>query len=211
MADEEAPPEETPSEAPAEDAPPAAAAAEGDALAEKQNGEGGTGEEKSAELGPDVGGSEGESEGVSADKLQQDEREAYQQADGKSEPAFVPEKETVCAEETEDLTPREGKYDVLNRQALGSVIDIRKGSVPGDISDRKTARYMNTYKLESDNPFNHEKVDKILVNVMTEAIEGLKYDADKCSKQARWASSAIRAKVKELEFDRCEILNKYKG
>ncbi|CAH1968030.1 unnamed protein product [Acanthoscelides obtectus] len=70
----------------------------------------------------------------------------------------------------------------------------------------ETARYMNTYKLESDNPFNHEKVDKILVNVMTEAIEGLKYDADKCSKQARWASSAIRAKVKELEFDRYKIV-----
>lgn len=61
---------------------------------------------------------------------------------------------------------------------------------------------MNTYKLESDNPFNPEKVDQILKSVLTEAMENLIYDPEKCPKQAKWASLAIRSKVKELEFDR---------
>jgi hypothetical protein len=61
---------------------------------------------------------------------------------------------------------------------------------------------MNTYKLDADNPFNSDKVHKILEGVMIEALENLTYDPDKCPKQAKWASSAIRAKVKELQFDR---------
>lgn len=61
---------------------------------------------------------------------------------------------------------------------------------------------MNTYKLYSDNPFNPERVEKILKEVMIEALENLSYDSDKCPKQAKWASSAIRARVKEQDFDR---------
>lgn len=71
-----------------------------------------------------------------------------------------------------------------------------------DIILSQAVRYMNTYKLESDNPFNPEKVDKILETVMIEALENLTYDMEKCPKQAKWASMAIRAKVKALEFDR---------
>lgn len=61
---------------------------------------------------------------------------------------------------------------------------------------------MNSYKLDSDNPFDAEKVEKILQAVMIETLEDLTYDPDKCPKQAKKASSIIRAKVKELEFDR---------
>lgn len=61
---------------------------------------------------------------------------------------------------------------------------------------------MNTYKLDSDNPFHVEKVEKILRDVLTEALDNLTYDPDKCPKQAKWACSAIRAKVKEQEYDR---------
>lgn len=61
---------------------------------------------------------------------------------------------------------------------------------------------MNTYKLDSNNPFNPEKVDKILKSIMTEAFENLIYDKDKCLTQAKWASVQIRSQVKELEFDR---------
>lgn len=61
---------------------------------------------------------------------------------------------------------------------------------------------MNTYKLESENPFNPEKVDKILKTIMTEAFENLTYDREKCIKQARWASLKIKNLVKELEFER---------
>lgn len=61
---------------------------------------------------------------------------------------------------------------------------------------------MNTYKLESEKPFNVDKVEKILKEVLIEALDNLTYDADKVPKQAKWASSMIRAKVKEQEFDR---------
>lgn len=61
---------------------------------------------------------------------------------------------------------------------------------------------MNTYKLEADNPFKPEKVQQILETVMVEALDNLTYDPEKCPKQAKWASSAIRARVKELQFDR---------
>lgn len=61
---------------------------------------------------------------------------------------------------------------------------------------------MNSYKLDSDKPFHVEKVEKILQEVLNEALENLQYDPDKCPKQAKWATSAIRARVKEQDFDR---------
>lgn len=61
---------------------------------------------------------------------------------------------------------------------------------------------MNTYKLDSEKPFNVDKVEKILKEVLMEALDNLTYDADKVPKQAKWASSMIRAKVKEQEYDR---------
>lgn len=44
----------------------------------------------------------------------------------------------------------------------------------------QTARYMNTYKLDSDNPLNPEKVVKILKSTLMEAMENYTYDKDKC-------------------------------
>lgn len=70
-------------------------------------------------------------------------------------------------------------------------------------------RYLNTYKLDSDKPFNVEKVEKILKDVMIEALENLTYDPEKCPKQAKWATTAIKAKVKEQEFDRYVNIQKY--
>lgn len=61
---------------------------------------------------------------------------------------------------------------------------------------------MNTYKLDSDKPFHVETVERILHDVLIEALDDLVYDPDKCPKQAKWATSAIRARVKEQEFDR---------
>lgn len=64
------------------------------------------------------------------------------------------------------------------------------------------ARFANTYKLYADNPFHVERVEKLLEEVLLEAMENLQYDPDMCPKQAKWACSMIRAKVKEMEFDR---------
>ncbi|KAI4467312.1 t-complex-associated-testis-expressed 1/ dynein light chain [Holotrichia oblita] len=70
----------------------------------------------------------------------------------------------------------------------------------------RTAKYMNTYKLDSEKPFNVDKVEKILKEVLMEALDNLTYDADKVPKQAKWASSMIRAKVKEQEYDRYKLV-----
>ncbi|CAG9820363.1 unnamed protein product [Phaedon cochleariae] len=70
-----------------------------------------------------------------------------------------------------------------------------------------TLKYSNTYKLESDNPFNPEKVDNILKMVLMEAMENLIYDSDKCSKQAKWAASTIISKVLEFHFERYKIIS----
>ncbi|KAF7265581.1 hypothetical protein GWI33_021033 [Rhynchophorus ferrugineus] len=72
--------------------------------------------------------------------------------------------------------------------------------------DNESARYQNTYKLESDKPFNAEKVDKILKEVMEEALENLHYDSEKCPSQAKWAVGQIRHRVKQLDFDRYKLV-----
>ncbi|KAG5894910.1 hypothetical protein JTB14_008871 [Gonioctena quinquepunctata] len=108
--------------------------------------------------------------------------------------------EKVKSEKSKD------RFSTLHQRTLGSVIDVRKMSVTGDIGERRTARYMNTYRMEAENPFNTEKVDKILKKVMEEALENLDYDLDKCPKQAKWASSVIRSKVKKMNFDRYKII-----
>ncbi|XP_071053468.1 dynein light chain Tctex-type 5-B-like [Onthophagus taurus] len=71
----------------------------------------------------------------------------------------------------------------------------------------EAAKFANTYKLYSDKPFNVEKVTKILEEVLKEALENLTYDAEKVPNQAKWASSLIKDKVKEEEYDRYKIIS----
>ncbi|KAL3288224.1 hypothetical protein HHI36_002673 [Cryptolaemus montrouzieri] len=91
--------------------------------------------------------------------------------------------------------------------ALGSIISIKKSDTVGDLVGEKgkAARFLNTYKLDSDKPFNSEKVQKIMEEILLEALEG-PYDEAKCPLKAKQASGAIRAKVKELEFDRYKLV-----
>ncbi|KAK9728532.1 Tctex-1 family [Popillia japonica] len=91
-------------------------------------------------------------------------------------------------------------------KAVGSIISFRRGSIAEYFDRQKTAKYMNTYKLDSEKPFNVDKVEKILKEVLMEALDNLTYDADKVPKQAKWASSMIRAKVKEQEYDRYKLI-----
>ncbi|XP_028130500.1 dynein light chain Tctex-type 5-B-like isoform X2 [Diabrotica virgifera virgifera] len=107
------------------------------------------------------------------------------------------------------------------KDVLGEVIDIRGDSVGAEDRDRRLrfmnnkydldkpimARFMNTYKLDSDKPFNHQKIESVLKSVMEEALQDLKYDPEKCIKLAKWASNTIRAKVKQMEFDRYRIIS----
>ncbi|KAH0999051.1 dynein light chain Tctex-type 4-like isoform X1 [Dendroctonus ponderosae] len=102
---------------------------------------------------------------------------------------------------------RKSKFGGLSskaRMVLGSIVDIKSNTVEG--YDKKAAKYQNTYKMESEKPFNPEKVDKILEEVMQEVMENLQYDPEKCAATAKYASTQIRSKVKQLEFDRYKVV-----
>lgn len=67
-------------------------------------------------------------------------------------------------------------------------------------------KFMNSYKLDSDKPFHIENVEKILKQVLMEAMENLSYDPDECPKQAKWATNMIKTRVKEEEYDRYKFV-----
>ncbi|XP_015608075.1 tctex1 domain-containing protein 1-A isoform X2 [Cephus cinctus] len=81
-----------------------------------------------------------------------------------------------------------------------------------DIVDRTSdengepARYQNTYRLESYNPFKIEPVDKIVEMVMTNHLEDAVYDATEAPKICSEISSEIRKRILKLEFDRYKIV-----
>ncbi|KAK4884111.1 hypothetical protein RN001_000382 [Aquatica leii] len=67
-------------------------------------------------------------------------------------------------------------------------------------------KFMNTYRLESNKPFQVERVEKILKEVLTEALDNLAYDVEKCPNQAKWASGVIRDRIKAEEYDRYKLV-----
>lgn len=103
---------------------------------------------------------------------------------------------------------KKGKKDSgAKARALGSIISIRRGSYgDGAGGGPKVAKYMNSYKIDSDKPFHVESVQKILQDVLNEALEELTYDPEGCVAKAKWATSALRAKLKEQEYDRYKLL-----
>ncbi|KAK4884121.1 hypothetical protein RN001_000392 [Aquatica leii] len=111
------------------------------------------------------------------------------------------------ASSKEGILRRQSDRPSKSRIAVGSIIAFGKGSgVSGFGSMAKIPRYMNSYKIDSDNPFCIEKVEKILRDVLDEAINNLTYDVIKCVNQAKWASNAIRMRVKEEEYDRYRLI-----
>ncbi|XP_050305915.1 uncharacterized protein LOC126743034 [Anthonomus grandis grandis] len=101
---------------------------------------------------------------------------------------------------------RKSKFGLTSkaRMVLGSIVDIKTNA--GEAFDRRVAKYQNSYRLESQNPFNAEKVDKILKEVMNELIENLQYDPEKCAQTAKVASGLIRTRVKGLDFERYKLV-----
>ncbi|KAF5305101.1 hypothetical protein FQA39_LY09363 [Lamprigera yunnana] len=63
-------------------------------------------------------------------------------------------------------------------------------------------KYMNTYKVVADKPFQVAKVQQILNDVLKEALENLTYDPEKCARLAKWASAVIKDRVKAENYDR---------
>lgn len=67
----------------------------------------------------------------------------------------------------------------------------------------QVVKYMNTYKLYSDHPFNVDKVQSILIQVLTELItDDMIYDPEVCRTKALETSNTIRSRIKEQEYDR---------
>ncbi|CAG9818566.1 unnamed protein product [Phaedon cochleariae] len=105
---------------------------------------------------------------------------------------------------------RRGNKEGLSSRAkivVGDVIDIRRSDLAGDVCDRRPAKYMNSYVMSSQNPFNPEKVMKIMKTVMEEAMAHLSYDPQACNKQAKWASASVRSKVRQLNYHRYKIVS----
>ncbi|XP_015595240.2 tctex1 domain-containing protein 1-like [Cephus cinctus] len=66
----------------------------------------------------------------------------------------------------------------------------------------KVPRYQNTYRLASYNPFKCEVVDKILEDVMTMTLKGMKYNPAVCMKLCQDMSIEIRNRIFKKDYDR---------
>ncbi|KAF5305102.1 hypothetical protein FQA39_LY09364 [Lamprigera yunnana] len=75
-----------------------------------------------------------------------------------------------------------------------------------DVEIQKKIKYMNTYKLQSDKPFHVAKVEQILNDVLTEALENLTYNSEKCSHLTKWATAVIKDRVKSEKYDRYRLI-----
>ncbi|KAL0278913.1 UNVERIFIED_CONTAM: hypothetical protein PYX00_000591 [Menopon gallinae] len=65
---------------------------------------------------------------------------------------------------------------------------------------------MNTYRLESRNPFNSSAVYNILKDIITLECRGLVYDPNRCAALVTTLSAKIRNKIKSLQFERYRLV-----
>ncbi|KAJ1523823.1 hypothetical protein ONE63_010382 [Megalurothrips usitatus] len=68
------------------------------------------------------------------------------------------------------------------------------------------AVYQNTYRLEPKRPWAEESVLGCLRDVMHEMLASAEYDVEKCAGLACSTAEEVRARVRELGFDRYKIL-----
>ncbi|XP_051161635.1 dynein light chain Tctex-type 5-like isoform X1 [Leptopilina boulardi] len=64
----------------------------------------------------------------------------------------------------------------------------------------------NSYRLESQNPFSAESVEKILETWMNNILENASYDANESPRLCAQIATEIRNRVEMLEFDRYKIV-----
>lgn len=63
-------------------------------------------------------------------------------------------------------------------------------------------RYQNTYRLEPYKPFKYETVDLILIDVMWNYLNGLKYHPQTCMQICQKMSAEVRDRVCRKNYDR---------
>jgi len=64
----------------------------------------------------------------------------------------------------------------------------------------------NNYRLSAYNPFHKDRVEKVMMETLTEMLVGVKYNAEGGGEIARKIAEKIRARVMALHFDRYKIV-----
>ncbi|XP_077266371.1 dynein light chain Tctex-type protein 2-like [Temnothorax americanus] len=67
-------------------------------------------------------------------------------------------------------------------------------------------KYHNTYRMEPQNPFKTDLVDKIVRSVMNNRLDKITYDDAEATKLCGDIATEIRRRVKKLNFDRHKII-----
>lgn len=63
-------------------------------------------------------------------------------------------------------------------------------------------KYQNTYRMEPQNPFKTDLVDKIVKSVMNNRLDEIAYDDTEATKLCGDIAAEIRRRVKKLNLDR---------
>ncbi|XP_011874461.1 PREDICTED: tctex1 domain-containing protein 3-like isoform X2 [Vollenhovia emeryi] len=75
-----------------------------------------------------------------------------------------------------------------------------------DDNERCVTKYQNTYRMEPQNPFKTDPVDKIVRSVMNNRLDEVTYDDAEVTKLCGDIATEIRRRVKKLNFDRNVIV-----
>ncbi|KAL0110569.1 hypothetical protein PUN28_013869 [Cardiocondyla obscurior] len=67
-------------------------------------------------------------------------------------------------------------------------------------------KYQNSYRMEPQNPFKIDLVDKIVKSVMNNRFDEITYDNAEVIKLCNDIAAEIRRRVKKLNFDRHKII-----
>ncbi|XP_071565733.1 dynein light chain Tctex-type protein 2 [Temnothorax nylanderi] len=79
-------------------------------------------------------------------------------------------------------------------------------SVKDPIDLSQVLKYQNTYRMEPQNPFKTDLVDKIVRSVMNNRLDEITYDDAEATKLCGDIATEIRRRVKKLNFDRHKII-----
>jgi len=83
-------------------------------------------------------------------------------------------------------------YDVLNNKTENELL-----------SHDKFAKYQNTYRLESKNPFNENKAIAIVKNEIKKNLNNeTKYDPNEAARISATMSLSIRDSIYDMDFER---------
>jgi hypothetical protein len=79
----------------------------------------------------------------------------------------------------------------------------QQGTMTSTAAPRQQLRFQNSYRLKAHNPFNGEKVEKILKEVMDNHFSQIdRFDTRTSVAYCRTVTDDVMELIKELKFDR---------